>query len=118
MGCTAHRSHSSSAVERDAGRPLIGSTSTCADISDLVPSLAAVAVMASSPTRIRGVGFVRAKESDRLGDLAGELAKLGADVAVEPRRAADRARGTAARRRAWRPITTTAWRWRSPCSAP
>ncbi|MGZ4763827.1 MAG: hypothetical protein ACXV7I_15440, partial [Ilumatobacteraceae bacterium] len=36
------------------------------DLSDLVPTVAAVATFASSPTRIRGVGFIRAKESDRL----------------------------------------------------
>ena len=55
-----------------------------ADISDLVPTLAVVAVTASTPTRIRGVGFIRAKESDRLGDLAAELRAAGADVTVEP----------------------------------
>jgi 3-phosphoshikimate 1-carboxyvinyltransferase len=53
-----------------------------ADISDLVPTIAAVAVTASTPTTIRGVGFIRAKESDRLGDLAAELRKAGAAVDV------------------------------------
>jgi 3-phosphoshikimate 1-carboxyvinyltransferase len=43
-----------------------------------------VAATASTPTRITGVGFIRAKESDRLGDLAAELVKTGARVAVEP----------------------------------
>ena len=51
-----------------------------AAMSDLVPTVAAVAATASTPTTIRGVGFIRAKESDRLGDLAGELAKTGAQV--------------------------------------
>ena len=54
-----------------------------ADMSDLVPTLAVVAATASTRTRIRGVGFIRGKESDRLGDLAAELAKTGAAVAVE-----------------------------------
>ena len=54
-----------------------------ADISDLVPTLAVVATQAVTPTRITGVGFIRGKESDRLGDLATELGKLGADVVVE-----------------------------------
>ena len=53
-----------------------------ADVSDLVPTLAAVAATASTPTRIRGVGFIRDKESDRLGDLADGLATLGAQVEV------------------------------------
>jgi 3-phosphoshikimate 1-carboxyvinyltransferase len=52
-------------------------------MSDLVPTLAVVAATATSPTRIRGVGFIRGKESDRLGDLAAELAKTGAQVVVE-----------------------------------
>jgi 3-phosphoshikimate 1-carboxyvinyltransferase len=42
-----------------------------------------VATQAVTPTRITGVGFIRKKESDRLGDLAGELRKSGADVLVE-----------------------------------
>jgi len=47
------------------------------DASDLVPTLAVLAAFADSPTQIEGVGFIRAKESDRLGDLAGELRALG-----------------------------------------
>ncbi len=50
------------------------------DISDLVPTVAAVACIAGGPTRIRGVGFIRAKESDRIGDLAAELRKFGAEI--------------------------------------
>lgn len=48
-----------------------------ADVSDLVPTLAAVAAFAESPTHIRGVGFIRNKESDRLGDLAAGLNAIG-----------------------------------------
>lgn len=47
------------------------------DASDLVPTVAVAAAFADSPTHIDGVGFIRAKESDRLGDLARELAVLG-----------------------------------------
>jgi 3-phosphoshikimate 1-carboxyvinyltransferase len=54
-----------------------------ADMSDLVPTLAVLATRAVTPTRITGVGFIRHKESDRLADLAAELAKTGADVTVE-----------------------------------
>ncbi|MDQ3469241.1 MAG: 3-phosphoshikimate 1-carboxyvinyltransferase, partial [Actinomycetota bacterium] len=67
-------------IERDAGEPLLGIDVDMRGVSDLVPTIAAVATMASTPTAIRGVGFIRAKESDRLGDLAGELNRLGADV--------------------------------------
>ena len=49
-------------------------------MSDLVPNLAAVAVFASSPTTIRGVGFIRSKESNRIDDLVAELQAVGVDA--------------------------------------
>jgi 3-phosphoshikimate 1-carboxyvinyltransferase len=77
MGCTARRGQTSTVVE---GGALRGIDIDMVDMSDLVPTVAAVAVFADSPTRIRGVGFIRAKESDRLGDLCVELRRLGADA--------------------------------------
>jgi len=47
---------------------------------DAVPTIAAVALFASTPTRIAGVAHLRYKESDRLAALERELRKLGADV--------------------------------------
>jgi 3-phosphoshikimate 1-carboxyvinyltransferase len=47
---------------------------------DVVATLAAIAPFASSPTRIRQVGFIRHHESDRIHALATELARLGASV--------------------------------------
>jgi 3-phosphoshikimate 1-carboxyvinyltransferase len=78
MGCTATRGETSTIVE--SGRQLHGVDIDMVEMSDLVPTLAAAAVFASTPTRIRGVGFIRAKESDRLGDLCTELQQLGADA--------------------------------------
>ena len=78
MGCGVIRTASSVTVE--SGRELRGIDADMSDISDLVPTLAVVAACASSPTRIRGVGFIRAKESDRLGDLTNELRRLGVDI--------------------------------------
>ncbi len=49
-------------------------------ISDTVQSLAAVALFADGPTTITGVAHIRHKETDRIGDLARELRKLGAKV--------------------------------------
>ena len=49
-------------------------------ISDTVQTLAAVALYADGPTTIRGVAHNRHKETDRIGDLARELRKLGAVV--------------------------------------
>ena len=44
------------------------------------PSIAVVAACATTPSRIRGVGFIREKESDRLGDLAAELPLAGVRI--------------------------------------
>ncbi|MCC6126831.1 MAG: 3-phosphoshikimate 1-carboxyvinyltransferase [Pirellulales bacterium] len=49
-------------------------------ISDTVQTLAAVALFAEGPTTIAGVAHIRHKETDRLGALAAELRKFGAEV--------------------------------------
>ncbi|MBN1395771.1 MAG: 3-phosphoshikimate 1-carboxyvinyltransferase [Pirellulales bacterium] len=62
------------------GRQLRGIEIDMGRFSDAVPTLAAAALFASGQTTIRGVAHVRRKESDRIGDLAAELRKFGADV--------------------------------------
>jgi 3-phosphoshikimate 1-carboxyvinyltransferase len=84
MGCIVTRGPHDTVVMRRRDTPLRGIEVDMADISDLVPTLAVVATQAVTPTRITGVGFIRAKESDRLGDLAAELRSTGALVTVEP----------------------------------
>lgn len=49
-------------------------------IPDVVPTLAVVALFAKSKTIIKNVAHLRQKESDRLGQFAQELAKIGAKV--------------------------------------
>lgn len=49
-------------------------------ISDTVQTLAVVALFAEGSTTITGVGHIRHKETDRIGDLARELRKLGTTV--------------------------------------
>ncbi|MEX1363189.1 MAG: 3-phosphoshikimate 1-carboxyvinyltransferase [Nannocystaceae bacterium] len=51
---------------------------------DMTLTLAALAVHATGPTRIRGVGILRHHESDRLAAAATELRKLGARVHEHP----------------------------------
>ena len=75
MGCVVDRTARSTTVTGVLG--LRGVDIDMADVSDLVPTMAVVAALADTPTRIRGVGFIRAKESDRLGDLARELRTAG-----------------------------------------
>ncbi len=49
-------------------------------IPDMVPTLVAVALFAHGETRIRNVGHLQYKESDRSEGLVSELKRLGADI--------------------------------------
>ncbi len=82
MGCTVVDGATGIGVERRRDEPLQGIDADLADASDLVPTMTVVAATAASATTITGVGFVRAKESDRLTDLAAELTRLGARIDV------------------------------------
>ena len=81
MGCQTQATDSS--LEVTSTEQLHGIEIDMADMSDLVPTLAVVAVFADSPTRITGVGFIRHKESDRIGDLVNGLKKIGCDAVEE-----------------------------------
>lgn len=74
MGCRTEFDDAGAVVE---GGPLHGVDLDMSDVSDLVPTVAAVAAFADSPTTIDGVGFIRRKESDRIGDLVDGLNALG-----------------------------------------
>jgi len=80
MGCDVRQQPDGISISREVARPLRGVTVDMSQISDCVPTLAVVALFADSPTTVSGVGFIRAKESDRIGDLALELRKLGAQI--------------------------------------
>lgn len=80
MGCDVSESHEGLKLSRQKERPLRGIEVDMSQISDCVPTLAVVAMFAETPTQISGVGFIRTKESDRIGDLIGELRKLGANI--------------------------------------
>jgi 3-phosphoshikimate 1-carboxyvinyltransferase len=81
MGCVVVRTPEQITV---AGRPLHGIAVDMNAISDTVQTLAAVALFAQGPTTIAGVAHIRHKETDRIGDLARELRKLGAQVEELP----------------------------------
>ncbi len=91
MGCTVHWENSSITVE---GGPLRGVDVDMNDISDTAQTLAAVAIFADGPTRIRNIAHVRHKETDRIQAVVTELKRLGIDAeehddgfAVRPRSA-------------------------------
>jgi 3-phosphoshikimate 1-carboxyvinyltransferase len=68
---------------RGTGR-LTGVDVDLADISDTAQTLAAVAVFADGPTRVRGIGFIRRKETDRIAAVVHELQRLGVHAREEP----------------------------------
>ena len=68
------------AVTVAAGARLVGVDVDMEPISDTVPTLAALAALAEGPTTIRGVGFIRAKESDRIAGPVAELRRCGVDA--------------------------------------
>ncbi|NEB02080.1 3-phosphoshikimate 1-carboxyvinyltransferase [Streptomyces sp. SID13726] len=63
---------------------LHGLTVNMRDISDTMPTLAAIAPFATSPVRIEDVANTRVKECDRLEACAENLRALGAQVATGP----------------------------------
>lgn len=77
MGCQVEVTQQGIAV---TGARLHGIEVDMNAISDTVQTLAAVALFADGPTTITGVAHIRHKETDRIGDLARELHKLGAQV--------------------------------------
>jgi 3-phosphoshikimate 1-carboxyvinyltransferase len=81
MGATVEQTDADTVVS--AAGPLHGIEADMADLSDTAPTLAVVAAFASSPTRVTGIGFVRAKESDRIGGVVRELRRLGIDADEE-----------------------------------
>ena len=78
MGC--HVEYGRDGITLSRSGPLVGIDVNMNAISDTVQTIAAVALFAEGPTTIRGVAHNRHKETDRIGDLARELRKLGAQV--------------------------------------
>ncbi|MGP3920732.1 3-phosphoshikimate 1-carboxyvinyltransferase [Nonomuraea sp. 10N515B] len=50
------------------------------EVGELTPTIAALAALATTPSRIRGVGHLRGHETDRLAALATEINRLGGDA--------------------------------------
>jgi 3-phosphoshikimate 1-carboxyvinyltransferase len=77
MGCTVQRQPDRTTV---TGGPLRAVDVDMNAISDTVMTMAVVALFADGVSRIRNVGHIRHKETDRIAALAAELRKLGASV--------------------------------------
>jgi 3-phosphoshikimate 1-carboxyvinyltransferase len=67
----------------DPSAPLDGAGEVdCGDCPDGALALMAAAAVASGPTRITGLGTLRAKESDRLSAMRDALKRVGATIDV------------------------------------
>ncbi len=77
MGCTVQRQSDRTTVTGGALRAVDVDMNA---ISDTVMTMAVVALFADGVSRIRNVGHIRHKETDRIAALAAELRKLGAGV--------------------------------------
>ena len=82
MGLSVNRSDNDVIVSRDADAKLIAYSGDLSDCSDLVPAVAVMCTVADGVSDLDKIGFIRAKESDRLGDLATEMKKMGANISV------------------------------------
>jgi 3-phosphoshikimate 1-carboxyvinyltransferase len=78
-------------VERQPDRITVEGTGTLrgvdadlGQISDTAQTLAVVAALADGPSRLTGIGFIRAKETDRVGAVVTELRRAGVGADEEP----------------------------------
>jgi 3-phosphoshikimate 1-carboxyvinyltransferase len=72
------------AIEVQGTGTLRGVTVDLRDLSDTAQTLAVVAAFAEGPTEITGIGFIRAKETDRIGAVVTELRRVGIDADETP----------------------------------
>ncbi|MEY9213679.1 3-phosphoshikimate 1-carboxyvinyltransferase [Thermobifida halotolerans] len=61
-----------------------GITADLRDVGELTPTVAAVAALASTPSRITGIAHLRRHETDRIAALAREINRLGGDAEELP----------------------------------
>ncbi|MEE2038657.1 3-phosphoshikimate 1-carboxyvinyltransferase [Nocardiopsis sp. CT-R113] len=54
------------------------------DVGELTPTIAAVAALASTPSRLTGIAHLRRHETDRIAALAAEINRLGGDAEELP----------------------------------
>lgn len=54
------------------------------DVGELAPTVAAIAALATTTSRLRGIAHLRGHETDRIAALAAEIGALGGDVEQTP----------------------------------
>ncbi|MET9248567.1 3-phosphoshikimate 1-carboxyvinyltransferase [Nonomuraea sp. NPDC003709] len=82
MGATVTRSPDGADLVV-TGRPtgeITGIDADLHEVGELTPTIAALAALATTPSRIRGIAHLRGHETDRLAALATEINQLGGDA--------------------------------------
>ncbi len=80
MGATVGRAdETADLVVTGTGR-FTGIDADLREVGELTPTIAALAALAASPSRIRGVAHLRGHETDRLAALVTEINRLGGDA--------------------------------------
>lgn len=80
MGCKIDADKQRGEVVVQGAETLEGGEFNLGDTPDLLPVVSILGLKATSPVRITGVAHARVKETDRVANIAKELAKLGAKV--------------------------------------
>ena len=83
MGAGVERSAAATTVIGPAHLRGLGDVDLSA-MPDMAQTLAAVAVFADGPTRVRGIDFIRGHETDRITATVRELRRCGIDAREEP----------------------------------
>jgi len=83
-GFGATVAHEGDDVVVQGGDVLTGVDLDLRDAGELTPVIAALAALASTPSRLSGIDYLRGHETDRLAALAHELSGLGAEVTELP----------------------------------
>jgi 3-phosphoshikimate 1-carboxyvinyltransferase len=81
MGCRVRQTNSETEVV--GPQKLNGVEVDMSDLSDTAQTLGAIAPLASTPTRVTGIGFIRRKETNRIAAVVSELKRLGISAEEE-----------------------------------
>ncbi|WP_159940530.1 MULTISPECIES: 3-phosphoshikimate 1-carboxyvinyltransferase [unclassified Nocardiopsis] len=68
---------------RGTGR-ILGIEADLRDVGELTPTIAAVAALAATPSRLTGIAHLRRHETDRIAALAAEINRLGGEAEELP----------------------------------
>jgi 3-phosphoshikimate 1-carboxyvinyltransferase len=78
----AHAEWTPEGMRVRGGDGIHGLDADLSNVGEAAPVLTALAVLADSPSRLRGIAHLRLQETDRLAALADQLGRLGADITV------------------------------------